>query len=485
MTQPPNASAAPPAAGPPATVVAVPPQSAHAQAPPPGQRRGTAAGEGVARLRAAAVTEPGRLRLIGAGLALLIVVFGAVSAWQSSDRSSAAHDVRHGSQPLSSAAATIYTALADANTAASTGFLAGGQEPEKVTSAYDRDISTAATTLADAATSTDPDSPAAEAITALNQMLPQYTGLVERARANNRLGLPLGAAYLRYANDLMQGKNQMLDQAEKLYQRQNGQLDDDYGDARSFPWIAVAVGLVTLAALVLAQRRHYRRTNRVFNRGLLGATAASLAALLWLTVGHGLARADLDDSYDHGLRSLTVLNDARIASLKARGNENLTLVNRGAETVRVGKTSEDKYDYDYQQQMKALGGADGTQGLLASATSLADDPEGRGPLDRAAKDLKEWRSRHQAARKADTEGNYAGALSKVIGTSDDQSTNDSFTRLDDELQRALAQEEHDFTTAADSGVGDTWGLTAGAAVLAVLGAGGALLGVGRRLSEYR
>ncbi|OSC57537.1 hypothetical protein B5181_32080, partial [Streptomyces sp. 4F] len=82
-------------------------------------------------MRAAAVTEPGRLRIIGALLAALVVAFGAVTAWQMHERSAAADDVLHRSQPLTSDAADIYRSLAEANTAASSGFLAGGQETEE------------------------------------------------------------------------------------------------------------------------------------------------------------------------------------------------------------------------------------------------------------------------------------------------------------------------------------------------------------------
>ena len=99
---------------------------------PPAPPRRTAWAEGVDTLRTAATTEPGRLRIIGAVLALLVVAFGAVTAWQMTDRSAAADDVLNSSQPLSASAADIYRSLADANTAASSGFLAGGQETEGV-----------------------------------------------------------------------------------------------------------------------------------------------------------------------------------------------------------------------------------------------------------------------------------------------------------------------------------------------------------------
>src|SRR5690349_17259093 len=196
--------------------------------------RRTACAEGVERLRAAATTEPGRLRLIGAVLALLVVAFGAVTAWQMTDRSNAADDVLHASQPLSAGAADIYRSLADANTTASSGFLAGGQEPRATTERYDRDIRTAAAGLVTAAASTEPGSPSAATITKLNKLLPEYKGLIERARANNRQGFPVGGAYLRTANEVMQ--KQMLPAAQDLYTKENERLRSDYADATPYPW---------------------------------------------------------------------------------------------------------------------------------------------------------------------------------------------------------------------------------------------------------
>jgi hypothetical protein len=455
----------------------LPPPSPPSSPTPPTARR-TAFAEGFDDLRRAARTEPGRLRLIGALLALLVVAFGAVTAWQMTDRAAAADDVLNRSQPLSAGAAEVYRSLADANTAAAGGFLAGGQEPAAVRARYEKDLETAATKLVTAAAAADPGSPAAETIAELNRLLPRYEGLIERARANNRLGYPVGGAYLRTADAMMQDR--MLPAAQDLYTKENQRLRDDYGHATPYPWLALALGVVALAALAWAQRRHYRRTNRVLNRGLVAATAASAAVLLWLAVGHSLARADLNSSYAHGIRSLNVLHDARIASLNARGNENLTLVSRGAETRTLADGDVvDLYDYDFGQEMKTLAAG------LAHARTLADDSAGRGPVEAATGNMKVWRQRHAVAREADDGGDYQGALDKVIGGKGDESTGECFDSVDKNLGRAVDHEESEFHRAASDGRAALAGLPAGAAVLAVLGAAGAVLGIGRRLSEYR
>ncbi|MFD7997374.1 hypothetical protein [Streptomyces mexicanus] len=481
MTQPPTGGSAPPGPVPP-TVPAVPPQPARPPAPPgaavPPAARRTAFAEGVDRLRAAAVTEPGRLRTIGAVLALLVVAFGAVTAWQTTARASAADDVLHRSQPLSSDAADIYRSLADANTMAAGGYLAGPQETRATRARYEADIRTAAAKLVTAAANSAPGSASAATIDTLNQLLPRYKGLVESARANNRQGFPVGGAYLRTANDTMQ--NRMLPAAEDLYQRENERLRADYGDATPYPWAAIALGVLALAALAWAQHRTYRRTNRVLNQGLVAATAATTVVLLWLVVGHSVARAGLEGSYAHGVRSLNVLHDARIASLKARSDENLTLVSRGAETkTRADGTVTDAYDWAYDQEIAALRTA------LARASSLADDEAGRRPVRAANASMKVWTSRHARARQADDAGDYQTARDRVIGADEDESTSVCFDGVDASLAAALGHETREFQRAARDGRSALTGLPAGSAVLAVLGAAGAVLGIGRRLSEYR
>lgn len=437
--------------------------------------RRSAWAENSERVRRAAGTEPGRLRIIGALLAVLVLAFGAVTAWQMNDRTVAADDVLHKSQPLSTDAADIYRSLADANTVASSGFLAGWQETAQSRQRYEDDIDTAAEKLITAANNAEPGSPSAEAITTLNKLLPEYKGLVERARTYNRQGFPVGGAYLRYANQKMQ--DEMLAAAQQLYTRENQRLDADYADATPYPWAALALGVVTLAALAWAGLREYRRTNRVLSPGLVAAGAATGVVLLWLAVGHTVARAQLNSSYDHGVRSLKVLHDARIASLKARGNENLTLVSRGAETIKVDGRIKDAYDSEYDDDMAALGTK------LRAAAKLADDRAGLAPVTSAEQSVAQWRQRHQQARGQDLNGNYDQALALVIGPG--AATGASFDNVDKSLGDALTHEQSEFKQAAKNGRAALAGLPGGSAALALLAAAATLAGIGRRLSEYR
>jgi hypothetical protein len=176
-----------------------------------------------------------------------------------------------------------------------------------------------------------------------------------------------------------------------------------------------------------------------------------------------------------------VLHDARIASLKARSNENLTLVSRGAETRTLKDgTVMDAYDWAYDREIDKLAKT------LAHADRLADDTAGRKPVRVANESMKVWKSRHELARRANDSGDYQKARDRVIGTTaEDQSTGECFDDVDTSLASALTHETNEFKQAARAGLAAMTGLPVGSAVLAVLGAAGAVIGIGRRLSEYR
>ncbi|MFT2019358.1 hypothetical protein ACMA1D_26450 [Streptomyces sp. 796.1] len=479
-----------------------PPAASAPAAPPgaPGPRR-PAWREALARARAAAVTEPGRLRVIGALLAVLLLAFGALTTWQVSARKDAASAVAHRSQSLSKDAADLYSSLASANAAVTQGFLTDGPEPKATRADYTAHIEDASRLLSEVTAAGGTTATSREQLDRLHQFLPTYTSLVESARANNRFGYPLGGAYLRYANEVMQ--DELLAAAKLLYEAQSEQLEADYADAKAWPWAALALGVLAVAALVWAQRRSYQRTNRIFNLGLLGATVASVAVLGWLVLGHAVARSALSTSDREGAQSLRLLNQARIAVLQARTDENLTLVARGAQEVAPQEGAEtdaapaegdgndadatDAYETEYRERMKELKGAARSgatpQSLLGRAEARADDEAGRDPVRTAIAKVNEWQGRHTTSRAEDHRGAYDRAVQRVIAGPD--STTKSYTDVDEALGKAIEHEAAEFGSAVDDGDGFVAYLPGGAAALALLGAAGAVTGVGRRLSEYR
>ncbi|WP_405011258.1 hypothetical protein [Kitasatospora sp. NBC_01539] len=461
---------------------------ATAPLPSPGGRGGTSrlpglqdGRERLAEIRLASRTPPGRLRLAGAVLVAVVLLFGAVAAWQASARAGAADRLVAHSQPLSQDAADIYRSLADADTTAATGFLLAGEEPPEVRKRYEDDLATAARLLTRAAARSTADSPAQRWISELNQQLPQYAGLVEAARANDRQGLPLGGAYLRYASGVMQ--NTVLPAAEQLVTAEAQRRDDDSDRAEALPWGAVLAGLAVLVALGTYQLHLFRRTNRVFNPGLVAASLAVLLATGWLAVGGLVASASLAAGRTEGAEPLQHLGRARTEVLQARAAENLHYISRGAS---------ESYAKRWQAVTDELGGAptaDGKgrtgTGSLHTAESGAPAGEARAHLAAAVKQFTEWDARHAKAAASDRAGDYDTALRTTVAVGADTTADAAFTATDRELAAAGAAEQARFTAETSGVAGGYDALAVGAAVLAVAAAAATVRGIGRRLAEYR
>src|SRR5260370_18073455 len=78
-----------------------------------------------------------------------------------------------------------------------------------------------------------PSGSASKDLAALSAGLPVYAGEVGTAVADNRLGLPLGAAYLREASALLRGT--LLPAASDIYTKESGLLTSASPQATGLP----------------------------------------------------------------------------------------------------------------------------------------------------------------------------------------------------------------------------------------------------------
>ncbi|MFB7476564.1 hypothetical protein [Kitasatospora sp. NPDC056184] len=433
-----------------------------------------------ARLARATRTAPGRLRLAGTLLAVLTLAFGALTAVQLNSRAAAAERVVGSSQPLSQAAADINRSLADADATAASGFLLAGAEPRAVRARYEQDLRTASQLISEAAARATTSSGLQDLLSTLNQKVPEYAGLVETARANNRQGFPLGGAYQRYASQQM--RTELLPAAARLSAAQNEVLARDIADARATPWAGYALGVVALLALVWVQLALFRRTNRVFNIGLLAASASVLAAVLWLTVSATGADSALGRGEREGGAPLRALNAARVDVLTARLAENLHYVSRGSSSTYAKLWSETT------GRLYARPGDTGdASGTLAQARALAPT-DALATVDQALRDYQRWTDRHTAATALENQGDYQAALDATVTAKEadaPQTADAAFSAADRELAQAAVLEEGRFRDAALGVDEDLRTAAAGVAALGLAAAAAALGGLGRRLAEYR
>ena len=419
-----------------------------------------------------ATTTPAKLRLLLVGLVVLCLVWGALAAWVVSQRAAGANNAVSSSETLSLDGQQIYRALSDADATAAAGFLSGGLEPINGTPRYRADIARAAAHLA-SATAAAGHTPAARDLATLSAGLPVYTGEVQTARADNRLGLPLGAAYLREASGLMRGT--LLPAARNISAEADAQLAGASGQATGLPLAFVLLVAAVIVGYVLyrAQRWLLRRTHRRLNPGLVVASVAGVISLLWLAIALTVARGDLLQARDHGSTPVAALAQADIAALRARADESLTLIDA---------QGDDSFQADYLAIQHRLGPGSGT--LLTNAASAAQGSPGSGSALTATAAATAWYKAHKTVRALDNNGQHAQAV-RLVTTQGPGHSSTQFAHLDGSLTSAIAADQAVFRAHAVAGRNAFTGLEIGVIVLALIMAAGCARGLTTRLAEYR
>ena len=290
----------------------------------------------IAALRHYARTSPGRLVAIMIVLSLALLLTGWYSASVLDDRTSTLRAMVDRTEPLAESAQVLYSSLSIADASANGAFLSGGLESPTLRTRYADAIATATTSLITAAGSLMDEAEADSAkeftetrqdVESLAKNIPVYTGLVETARTNNRLGNPVGSAYLGVASTLMQ--KTILPAAQRVYDRRSAAISDPQQTLSTPPWGVYAALAVTIVALVATSRYLARRTRRRFNVGILAALTAIVVGSMWLLASGLTSVAITHSARENGADPLRDLTSARIATQQARSAETLSFVQRG------------------------------------------------------------------------------------------------------------------------------------------------------------
>jgi hypothetical protein len=438
--------------------------------PPPGRAASRRARRGFRLPRAS--TTPGRLWLARAGLVILCLAWGVLATLMVVQHTSAAHDVAATDESLSLDAQQIYQSLADADVTVSTAYLYGRTGPYADRVRYQHDIAVAAADLK-AATAASGNSGIGASLDTLSGALPVYTGYVEDGQIYNSLGYPAGGSFIEVASEEMHVT--MLPAARSVYAQENAQLMRASAQATGLPLAAIVLvaGLAVLVLLVRAQRWLARRTHRTVNVGLFLASAAAIAALVWLVVALTGSRSDLLHATEHGSGPTQTLAQADITALQARGDETLNLISRTG-------------DADFQRDFHAAQSELSTE--LSSAASQSAPSQsaagGAGPVAAAGRTATVWFAVNQRAQQLDAAADYGAETQLEIG-SGPGTAGTLFGQLESDLDAAINADQAVFASNAASGSDAFAGLEAGVIVAALVMAIGAGWGLTRRLAEYR
>lgn len=401
---------------------------------------------------------PGRMRLYGAFVVLGCLVFGLFAFIAGSSRASALSSARSDAAQLVRIQA-IRTNLVFADANLTNAFLVGGLEPPAARSAYQEGIATASTTLAEASGVSAQD---AAVLANVNDVVTQYTGLVESARANNRIGYPLGAAYLRQATQLL--RTDALPPLEDLVKTEQARIADSYsGSAHAVYWLVIGL-LAALGILLFTQIWLAGRTRRLLNLPLVTATAAVIVVGVVLVATMAWSQSKANHTRSNAYFATVELATARIDAFDAKSAESLTLISRG---------SGQAYDQSFNS-------------LARNATMILNDAADQGGADeQAAKTaFAAYQRVHQKIRAEDDRGNWDGAVALATGGKATDA-NAVFGTFDTASAKALgqrsAQLHNDLSTARAPLTPLAWI----ALIVGVAAAVASIRGISLRLREYR
>jgi hypothetical protein len=400
------------------------------------------------------------VRLWAALVVAALAALGAAGAAADSvaGRQTAAQNAVHADAPLVEYVEELSFALADANAAAATGVLVGPAPPARFAQRYGSDIQEAEQSLDRASSMVAGDPVSAVDLDTVAADLTVYTGLIGTADANNRLGYPVGAAYLREASNLLTGT--MLKDVQDVVTRQSAAQQSASSTASRLPYLLIAAVLIAAVALYWSARTLARITRRTVNLGLAACAVALLVLLVWPVAAEQAASASLSSAQTQFTRVRQLL-DARSNLAVAESDQALSLISRGED------------DGSYQRAASAA--------LASIRPATSGESALTGPF--TALDT--------AARKAGaltTAGQYAQAVGDVVGygaTAGAGTVLATAQTLDTQLSRTIDTDQAAYGTAGTAAVSDLGYGVPAALLLGLIGAACAAIGVNRRLEEYR
>lgn len=345
----------------------------------------------------------------------------------------------------------IQAKLLRADALATNAFLVGGLEPPEHRAEYDAALDDTSRLIVEASQAQPADR---EALIALNQIVNDYAGAMEQARANNRQGFPAGSAYLEQAsNDLRAGAMPVLD---SLVDANQTRATDEM-DSLTAPWLVV-VGAICIIVQIGCCVWCARRFRRVVNVPLLISTAAMVCTWVAGLSVVSSAGATADQLQDDQYQVARHVAHARIAGNEAKAQESLGLISHGSPAV-----SERIWTEQDGLVREALD--------TAGATALLDDWEA-------------YTSEHRAIRTLDDDGQWDKAVERATGTGSSDA-NTSFATFDENAAQLVSESgAHTVDTLAGNALPPlvlAWVFTAASVAAAIL----AGVGIRTRQREYQ
>jgi len=269
-------------------------------------------------------STPARLRVWMICTMVVAVLFGVLGAFGVGRRDASLGDGAEAAAQLL-AVQDVQVRLVNADSIARENYLRGGIEDAGKRATYEAELSAVSEGLVAVGNRVLPAE--ARQLASVAAQLGEYAGLVEQARANNRQGFPVGAAYLRSANAL---SGSMVAALRDVQSSLRSQVNDSLDRAdKAGSWLHVT-GWPLVLLLLAGGWWHAKRFRRLVNPALAVATGLSLLLLLLGGSTQGSAMADAEAATATSLEAADLVAQARSAAFEARALESSTLIARGS-----------------------------------------------------------------------------------------------------------------------------------------------------------
>jgi hypothetical protein len=344
-------------------------------------------------------------------------------------------------------------------------------------------------------------------ITLISREIPRYTGLEATAQADNQQGLPLGAAYLREASGYL--TTYSLRSADDIRQVDRARVAADDAGAGALPWPLLVADALGLACLAGAQIVTARYTRRLFNPGLILATALSIVVMAWSAVSLSISLHVVGSDTAPHAKEASDLAQARIDGINDHNDDLLTLVDHGEDCLGLTLTTSAPYHYSVtctfeQQVVDSLAPKGQLRTDITQAARDAPDPPARAQVASAAKAVTKWLA---AEKSLPTLQNLESKASQKPASGSPPRYDSSFeatlipyeapnsqpygaavnrysTRFQNAVEAAIEHQWKSYNAQAGSAGHPLNGLVPGALLLGLLAGAAAGGGIGWRVNEY-
>lgn len=428
-------------------------------------------------------TSPGLMTLMCIAVSFFILAAGASMSQSAADRRAALDRLVTATEPLSFASHNLYYSLSATDTAAITAFVSADESAAKDRQNYLDSLQRAGTAaLAVARLAATPEE--TQTIGRIQQNLIIYSGLIEAARANARLGNPVGTSYVGEANYLM--SSSIVPDAQKLLQSTTEQVGREQYRLTAPQLVPLSGLAAAVFTLLLAQLWLYRKTRRRINSGFALATALMIVATSWVAGSNWVTWNSGVNGYERAAEPLKALTAARITAEQARSQEVLALVLR--QSVVEG-------DANFEATTHAVHGAvvdfrtmARSQSFHATSSTEENPREVAERTATAAENaVRAWSFAHQAIVFDRLKGSYDDAVTVALGLDPDPTglnASAAFQQLDESLGAMIDTTREEVQSSIYSTL-DANRLVAGMVLfLSVLSILSIWIGIRPRLQEY-